>query len=134
MRTEVEKRFLIKAIDAFRRRLIVISPDFRILAANRQANGLVGSDLIGRYCYELFYERTTPCLNCAANQVKQTRKSALHPKINDGLDLGLLPCLYAYPIISDDAIEAMAKKMVYFKSLFLVIFKSFQDNSVILLR
>ena len=33
MRSEIEKKFLIKAIDALKRRLIVVSPEFKILAA-----------------------------------------------------------------------------------------------------
>ena len=33
MRSEIEKKILIKAIDTFKRRLIVVSPEFIILAA-----------------------------------------------------------------------------------------------------
>ena len=34
MRSESEIAFLLKAVDAFQRRLIVISPEFKILASN----------------------------------------------------------------------------------------------------
>ncbi len=41
MRSETENQYLLKAVDAFKRRLIVISPEFKILAVN---DGLEGTD------------------------------------------------------------------------------------------
>ncbi|MEZ4551167.1 MAG: hypothetical protein R2874_11975 [Desulfobacterales bacterium] len=46
-RSDIEKEYLIEAIDAFNRRLLVISPDHKILAANHTAmldhpEGIVG--------------------------------------------------------------------------------------------
>jgi PAS domain S-box-containing protein len=107
MRTELEKKFLLKAVDAFKKRLCVISPDFKILASNRQADVAVGSDIIGQYCYKVFYDRSTPCKSCAVTEAVKTKRSALRPKIDDALDLGMLPCLYSYPIVSDEKIDAM---------------------------
>ena len=34
MHSEKEREYLLKAIEAFKKRLIVVSPDFRILATN----------------------------------------------------------------------------------------------------
>jgi PAS domain S-box-containing protein len=104
---EAEKEYLLKAVDAFKKRLCVISPDFKILASNREVDAAVGSDIIGQYCYKVFYDRSTPCKNCAVTEAVKTKKSALRPKIEDALDLGMLPCLYSYPIISDGKIDAM---------------------------
>ena len=51
MRTEDEKKFLLKAIEAFKRRIVVVAPDFKILAAGGQANKIRKSEIIGKYCY-----------------------------------------------------------------------------------
>jgi len=107
MRSEDEKEYLIKAIDAFRRRLCVISTDYKILASNRKADEMVGFEIVGKYCYKVFYDRETPCKNCSANEVKYTGKPALRAKINDALDLGMLPCLYSYPIALEGRVEAL---------------------------
>ena len=107
MRTHTEKEYLLKAVDAFKRRLIVISPEFKILAANLSDEEIQESSVIGKLCYEVFYERSTPCENCAAKEAIQTRRSVLRPKNQNKIDLGLMPCLYAYPIIIADHIDAI---------------------------
>jgi two-component system, NtrC family, sensor kinase len=107
MRSDKENEYLLKAVDSFKRRLCVISPDFKILASNRQAGEADISDLVGKHCYTVFSNRSTPCPNCSVNEVKQTRRTALRPKMNDVFDLGMLPCIYAYPILSDEKIEAL---------------------------
>jgi PAS domain S-box-containing protein len=107
VRTDAEEEYLLKAVDAFKRRLCVISPDFQILAVNLTTDVAVGSDIIGQHCYEVFYDRSTPCKNCAVTEAVKTKRPALRPKIDDAMDLGMLPCLYSYPIISDGKIDAM---------------------------
>ena len=107
VRTDAEEEYLLRAVDAFKKRLCVISPDFKILASNREADVAVGSDIVGHYCYKVFYDRSRPCKNCAATEAVKTRRPALRPKIEEALDLGMLPCLYSYPIISDGKVDAM---------------------------
>ena len=107
IRSEKEKTYLLKAVDSFRRRMCVISPDFKIMAANRQADGILGPDIVGQHCYKVFYNRSAPCLNCAANQVMKNGRSALRPKADDAMDIGMLPCVYSYPIVSEKKIEAL---------------------------
>ena len=49
MGSETENKYFLKAVEAFKRRLIVISPDFKILAANdrrgRRIQRLIGQSL-----------------------------------------------------------------------------------------
>ena len=106
MRKESEKEILIKAIDAFRRRLVVVSPEFKILAANRDTGGMKHSEISGEYCYKAFYDRTSPCENCAVEASLDKGTPILMPKPEESLDLNELPCFYAYPIVSGDEIEA----------------------------
>ena len=106
MRKEVQEEILIKAIDAFRKRLIVVSPEFKILAANRETDGMKHSEIIGKCCYKVFYGRSSPCENCAVESSMGKGTPSLMPKPEKGLDLNEMPCYYAYPIISGKDIEA----------------------------
>lgn len=106
MRSDIEKKFLIKAIDAFQRRLIVVSPEFIILAAKHEEGRTEHSEIIGKYCYQEFYDRTSPCENCAVVISKEKSKHALMPKPESIIDLNEMPCYYAYPIYSENDIEA----------------------------
>ena len=106
MGIEAEKKYLLKAIGSFKRRFIVVSPEFKILAANCRLNGLTDSETIGKYCYRVFYDRSFPCENCAVIESIEKRKPTLMPKPENTLDLNEMPCYYAYPIYSGDEIEA----------------------------
>ncbi|MFH1985738.1 MAG: ATP-binding protein [Pseudomonadota bacterium] len=107
MRTEAEKDCLLKAIDAFRRRLIVVSPQFEILAANRNPDGQSLSGFVGKLCHQVFYQRGTPCQTCAIKDAHDNRRPTLRPKESEEIDLGRMPCLYAYPIMDGDRVEAL---------------------------
>jgi len=106
MRSETETQYLLKAVEAFRRRLIVISPEFKILAANSGLEGRVGEPIVGRLCHQLFYDRAEPCVSCAVQKARETGRPALQPKTVEYAELDKFPCLYAYPIFTDDKIEA----------------------------
>jgi two-component system NtrC family sensor kinase len=106
MRTENEIKYLIKAIDAFQRRLIVISPDFEILAANIPLAELSDKELAGNYCYELFYNRSSPCDNCAVKEALAASRPSLYPKPESIAQQGRMACYYAYPIYNGEKIEA----------------------------
>jgi len=106
MGIETEKKYLLKAIGSFKRRFIVVSPEFKILAANCRLNGLADSETIGKHCHRVFYDRSSPCENCAVRESIEKRKPTLMPKPENTLDLNEMPCFYAYPIYSGDEIEA----------------------------
>ena len=65
MRTKKEIEYLLKAIDAFQKRLIVLSPDYEILAANIPIDELPDTEANGSFCYQYFHDRASPCENCA---------------------------------------------------------------------
>jgi len=106
MRSEIEKKYLFKAIDAFQKRLVVVSPEFKILAASCKAEGSRNSEFIGKLCYEVFSNRSSPCENCAGTEALGEGKTALKPKPEDNLDLEKMPCYYAYPLFNGKDIEA----------------------------
>jgi len=106
MRTTHEEKILIKAIDAFKRRLIVVSRDFKILASNCQTDGKKYSEVVDKHCYNVFYDRSAPCENCAVEASIEKGTHALMPKPEINLDLNEMPCYYAYPLDSEEDIEA----------------------------
>ena len=106
MRTENEIKYLMKAIDGFQRSLIVISPDFEILAANTPISELSDKKPVGHYCYELFHDRSSPCNNCAVKEALVDNRPSLCPKPESLAQKGLMPCYYVYPIYNGEEIEA----------------------------
>ena len=106
MRTENEIKYLMKAIDGFQRSLIVISPDFEILAANTPISELSDKNPVGNYCYELFHDRASACNNCAVKEALADNRPSICPKPESLAQKGLMPCYYAYPIYDGDKIEA----------------------------
>ena len=106
MLSDSEKDYFLKAVDAFKRRLIVVSSEFKILAASSASDEKPESEIVGKQCYQVFHDRSSPCINCAVEEALQTGKPALIPKPNDSLDLRRMPCYYSYPIYSGKDIEA----------------------------
>ena len=100
MHSEKESEYLLKAIEAFKKRLIVVSPDFRILAANCHSDIDNNADIIGQLCHRVFYDRPEPCKNCAVRKSSQTGRPSLQTKPEDSANLEKMPCFYAYPIFS----------------------------------
>ena len=106
MRTKKEIEYLLKAIDAFQRRLLVVAPDFKILASNVPVDELPDSEAVGNTCHNLFYDLPSPCENCAVMAVMESRLPSLCPKPDSFIMEGRLSCFYAYPIMNGDNVEA----------------------------
>ncbi|MDZ7759783.1 MAG: ATP-binding protein [Desulfovermiculus sp.] len=53
MHRQEEEHYLLEAINSLQRELVVISTDFRILAANEFAKEKYGQNIVGRLCHEL---------------------------------------------------------------------------------
>ena len=83
----------------------MVSPEFKILAASCKIDGARESEIIGKRCYEVFSNRSSPCENCAGTEALGEGKTVLKPKPEDTLDLEKMPCYYAYPIFDGKDIE-----------------------------
>jgi PAS domain S-box-containing protein len=104
VRTESEKEYLIRAIDALDREMIVVSPDHRILATNRYTAEKRGKQIVGSTCYDIYFEFSTPCDDCPACRVLQNGKPILRHSPKSLLESERVSC---YPIYSNGAIEAL---------------------------
>ena len=102
-----QEYYLLKAALAFRRRIIVVSPQLKILAINYSPKGKDSDQLIGQYCYSVFHQKKCACEQCVVKEVYQKRQPILYLQKDGKPDLSRLPCLYAYPIFENDRIEAV---------------------------
>lgn len=108
METEKSRNYLLKAIDAFKRKFFVVSTDFDILAINDGGTGKDPEHLLGKKCYREFCRRSSPCENCPAYEVRKTKGSAIWESQSSSPDENRGSCLFAYPILSRDTIAAVA--------------------------
>ncbi|MFO7839540.1 MAG: ATP-binding protein [Desulfosalsimonadaceae bacterium] len=98
-RTEQEKAFLLNAIDAFKRKVVVISTNYKVLAANAVAIKSSSANPVGRPCYETLTGRSSPCPICPAGEVMRTGKASIRYNQWDGATgPEEMLCLYAYPV------------------------------------
>jgi len=105
VRTEAEKEYLIRAIDAIDRELIVVSPDHHILATNRYTAKKRGKQIVGSTCHDIFFEFSTPCDDCPACRVLQNGKPILRHSPKSLTESERVSC---YPIYSEQGdIEAL---------------------------
>lgn len=107
MQSANEKDYLLKAIDAFPSLFVVISPDYRVLAARCNLSSMPDSQIIGRLCHEVFFHRLDPCTDCAVRVVHETRRPAWSHRSGEISGAEKASCLYAYPLLSGGDVEAV---------------------------
>ena len=112
MRTEKEKKLLVKAVDGYRRRLIIVSDDRKIIATNHDDKNDFQSEGVGKFCYEFIYNCNEPCADCIA--IKTIRSGKPFNRFeNDGFQKNKKErCKYSYPI-EDDGTTFSAVVMDY---------------------
>jgi two-component system, NtrC family, sensor kinase len=99
-------KIIMRALDAFNRRLLVVSPQFEILAIRGHVDSLKEAEVIGRKCYKYLYSRNSPCRACPTREVGRRGEPALRPGYHQTSRPGKIPCLYSYPIFSGNDIDA----------------------------
>ena len=107
MHTETEKAFLLQALEHFNRKIIVISPDFKILAASGRESAGIERTPNQSVCYQAIYNRLAPCASCPAQKTLQTHEPTLREIEADQAHSGRMTCLYSYPLLIDDVLEAI---------------------------
>jgi PAS domain S-box-containing protein len=106
MGPEAENKYFLKAVEAFKRRLIVISPRFEILAVSDPRGEFDKAQGLGGLCHRVLYDRPEPCHNCPVQISRESGRPALQTKPEEYAHPGKMPCLYVYPIYKADQIEA----------------------------
>jgi two-component system, NtrC family, sensor kinase len=100
------QKIIMRALDAFNRRMLVVSPQFEILAIRGHDDSIKETEAIGRKCYKYLYACNSPCTECPTLEVDRKREPALSPGYHPTSRPGKIPCLYSYPIFSGENIEA----------------------------
>jgi two-component system NtrC family sensor kinase len=106
MNSHDQNEFILRAIDAFNRRILVVSPQFEILALRGLVDGDLETEVVGRKCYKVLYDRNSPCAECPTFEVGRKGQSALSPGYRPPSHPNKIPCLYSYPIFSGEQIDA----------------------------
>ena len=107
------EKYLLRAIHAFERKLIVISPDFEILAVNDQglkhfkdeSRGNFAIETRKRYCYEQFRDNSSPCEHCPVIESLQTGRPNFLG--NHDWDRKKMACIFSYPLLSEGKVDAV---------------------------
>jgi PAS domain S-box-containing protein len=86
---------------------VVISPDFKILAAVGPDIAPGAEDVAGRYCHAVLYQRNSPCRICPVREVKETHRPALIKVSNNSFSKEIEACLYAYPRLDGERLESL---------------------------
>ena len=86
--------------DAITDMLTVISPDYRILSANRVVEKQYGKDLVGKLCYEVYQGRKEICTDCPTKKAIETMKFAF--SFQPGTEVSPPVEIYAYPILNEE--------------------------------
>ncbi len=97
MHTDAEKEYLIRAIDGFQRKIIVVSPDHVILAANEFTKHRFNRDIIGRSCHEVLWNCDSPCEECPMEKSVQNHAPTVIQK-SSFLAQEKNYCNYFYPL------------------------------------
>jgi PAS domain S-box-containing protein len=109
MTADTQREYLLRALASFRKRILVISPDYRIMAATGSDPRIKAPEVIGQTCHQLLHQSDKICSHCPAKRVLASREHAYlelrpeHLRLENPLD-----CLYAYPISADDKLLAVA--------------------------
>ena len=107
METDTVDNYLLKALNAFPRKIAVISPDFKILATRGSIIGAEQNNFIGQKCHSIFFDKEDPCEDCPTKQIGMKQKLKTGQVLTGKLDEKKMPCVFSYPIFTTDGeIEA----------------------------
>jgi len=106
MNSHVQNEIILRAVDAFNRRILVVSPQFEILALRGIADVDLETEVVGRKCHRVLYDRNSPCAECPTLEVGRKGQPALSPGYLPASHPNKIPCLYSYPIFSGEHIDA----------------------------
>jgi len=96
------KRNLEAIFDGIRDRLSIQAPDYQILRVNRavaENHKTSFQELIGRKCYEAYFQRTLPCEKCPVSLTIETKHpgSSIMKLVEDNTTLQV----FSYPILDE---------------------------------
>ncbi len=107
MEKQIQQELLLKALEAFNRRVCLISPEFKLLASTG-VDRLPPDDCEMPHCYQCIYGRMDVCENCPAEKVLATGRPAMREVVSYSKHRSGTFCLYAYPVPASGPLETIA--------------------------
>ncbi len=98
---------LLKAINALGKMFVIIDPDRKIIMASANDALAPSADMAGKHCYDIFFNRDSPCKNCGLETALKQGRPVVAPR-SDGTPgpQGMLHN-YIYPLYEGDTIESL---------------------------
>ena len=90
--------YLVEAIDSLKRKILVVSSDFTILAVNKFNEQYLKKELVGQTCYKILKNSPTPCRNCPVPEVIFTQQPIIRNTQTGIDDAEAMTCVYSYPL------------------------------------
>lgn len=101
MRSEKEKNYLLRAIESHKRKIIVTSPEYKILASTyEEHNGK--KNMVGELCHKALSDKNEPCRECIAQRAIEEGKPVVYETVSGNEADDKVKCRYSYPISEDD--------------------------------
>ena len=100
-----QEKYLLRAAHAFRKKLIVISPQYEILAINDYGLKTFAIETYGTHCYEQFHGFNRPCDLCPVMGSLRTGEPTYLGKHD--WDQDKMACIFSYPLYSEGEIDAI---------------------------
>lgn len=101
MRSEDEKDLLLKAVDGYKRRLIIVTDNYKIKATNYDRDQDDDKSAVGRFCYEFIYNCAEPCRDCIALRTIRENKSVIRTDYENIYPVKKERCRFSYPVEND---------------------------------
>lgn len=102
MRSEKEKDYLLKAIDSHKRKIIIVSPEYKILASTYDIKLNDNQSMAGSFCYNVISNKDEPCRECIAKKAIDEGKPVVYEPLIDNISENKTKCRYSYPISEKD--------------------------------
>ncbi|WP_084600682.1 PAS domain S-box protein [Methanolacinia paynteri] len=97
-KSEMDKTLILNSVHE---NLVYYDKNYRIIWANQQpadSVGLTPAEMKGRFCYELWYNRDSPCPDCTIKKAMESHQPLIEEKVKpDGRNVKVA----AYPVFSE---------------------------------
>jgi PAS domain S-box-containing protein len=106
MRTDKEKDLILKAVDGYKRRLVVVDRDNRIVASSYDDEKDDAKSPVGQFCYQFIYNCDEPCRDCIAHKTMQYGTPFIRTDYSGVNRVKKERCRYSYPIKDEEETHA----------------------------
>jgi uncharacterized protein len=98
---------LLRAIHALGKMFALIGPDLKIRSSSTNTALSPDRNTVGKYCYDVFFQRSSPCGNCGMETALKQGRAVVTPRRDTApAPRGLLHN-YIYPLYENDIVDSL---------------------------